>query len=90
MTASNVIEAWPESRIPGGKITTTQLGKHLDQSRQLFSPQRTTRTGTVEWVNTFCVSLPSTKPDTPRRPCEAITIKSHCLSFAASTIACQG
>ena len=46
------------------------------------SPQRTTSTGTLEWVSTFWVSLPSRKPDRPRRPCDDITIRSH-LSFAA-------
>ena len=51
---------------------------------------RTTSTGMLEWVNTFCVSLPSTTADTPRRPCDAITIKSHRLSFAAWTMASHG
>ena len=51
---------------------------------------RITNTGTLEWVNTFCVWLPSTIAETPRRACDAITIKSHCLSLAVFTIAFQG
>src|ERR1700730_5038824 len=31
----------------------------------------------VLWVSTLTVSLPSTIADTPRRPCDAITIRSH-------------
>ena len=33
----------------------------------------------VEWVSTLTVSLPSSSADTPRRPCEAITIRSQPL-----------
>jgi len=50
-------------------------------------PQRYTSTGIFEWVRTLTVSLPRTTAETPRRPCEAITIKSHFLASAASMIA---
>ena len=41
------------------------------------APQRTTSTGSVLCVSTFCVSLPSSSALTPRRPCEAITMRSQ-------------
>jgi len=50
-------------------------------------PQRYTSTGIFECVSTLTVSLPRTTAETPRRPCEAITIKSHFLASAASMIA---
>ena len=50
-------------------------------------PQRYTSTGIFECVSTLTVSLPRTTAETPRRPCEAITIKSHPLAEAASMIA---
>src|SRR5947208_7728859 len=46
--------------------------------------QRYTSTGIFECVRTLTVSLPRTTAATPRRPCEAITIKSHLLASAAS------
>jgi hypothetical protein len=46
--------------------------------------QRTTSTGRVVWVRTFIVSLPRSMAETPRRPCEAMTIKSHRLASAIS------
>ena len=49
-------------------------------------PQRYTSTGIFECVSTLTVSLPRTTAETPRRPCEAITIKSHLLAEAASMI----
>ena len=48
---------------------------------------RTTTTGTALWVSTLTVSLPSTIAETPRRPCEAITMASHPSFFAVSIIA---
>jgi len=47
-------------------------------------PYRYTSTGIFECVRTLTVSLPRTTAETPRRPCEAITIKSHFLASAAS------
>jgi hypothetical protein len=38
-------------------------------------PHRYTSTGIFECVSTLTVSLPRTTAETPRRPCEAITIK---------------
>ena len=58
--------------------------------RSWHAVYRITNTGTLEWVNTFCVWLPSTIAETPRRACDAITIKSHCLSLAVLIIAFQG
>src|SRR5690625_4356904 len=50
------------------------------------SSPRMTSTGTLEWVRTFWVTLPTSSPLTPRRPCEAITIRSQPPSPAASMI----
>ncbi len=49
--------------------------------------QRRTRTGTLLWVSTLVVSLPISTPRAPRRPCEAIMMRSQPLFSAASTIA---
>jgi hypothetical protein len=49
--------------------------------------QRYTSTGIFECVSTLTVSLQRTTAETPRRPWEAITIKSHFLASAASIIA---
>ena len=35
----------------------------------------------VEWVRTLTVSLPSSSAETPRRPCEAITMRSHAVGL---------
>jgi len=51
------------------------------------TPQRYTSTGIFECVSTLTVSLPRTTAEIPRRPCEAIMIKSHVLAEAASMIA---
>lgn len=48
--------------------------------------QRTTSTGIFECVSTFAVSLPSSRLDNPRLPCDAMMIKSHFLFFAVSMI----
>ena len=43
-----------------------------------------------EWVSTLVVSLPSTRPASPLRPCEAMTIASQPRSRAVLMIASQG
>ena len=48
---------------------------------------RTTSTGTVLCVSTLTVSLPGTIAETPRRPCEAMTIRSHDFRAAVSMMA---
>lgn len=48
---------------------------------------RTTSTGTVLCVSTLTVSLPSTIAEIPRRPCEAMTIRSHDFRAAVSMMA---
>jgi hypothetical protein len=45
---------------------------------------RTTSTGTALCVNTLTVSLPSTMAEIPRRPCEAMTMRSQPLCVAVS------
>jgi hypothetical protein len=45
------------------------------------SAWRQTSTGIFEWVNTFRVSLPSRSALTPRRPCEAMKIRSRALEI---------
>src|SRR5512137_279891 len=62
-------------------------GKPRACCRERFVDQRTTSTGSLLWVNTFCVSLPSSSADTPRRPCDAMTIASHFCFLAALRIA---
>src|SRR5687768_478885 len=52
--------------------------------------QRTTSTGTFECVSTFAVSLPSSRLDSPLRPWDAITIRSHFDFFACLMIASYG
>ena len=52
----------------------------LNAQRGPRRDQRTTSTGIFVCVSTFWVSLPSSSAETPRRPCEAITIRSQsCL-----------
>jgi len=48
---------------------------------------RTTSTGMVLCVSTLTVSLPSTIAEIPRRPCEAMTIRSHDFRAAVSMMA---
>jgi len=67
----------------GGASEATQK----DATNAEEHPQRYTSTGIFECVSTLTVSLPRTTAETPRRPCEAITIKSHLLAEAASMIA---
>ena len=47
---------------------------------------RQTSTGMLEWVSSLLVSLPNTIADRPRRPWDAITIRSHFFDFAARRI----
>lgn len=51
---------------------------------------RFTSTGNWQCVKTFCVSLPISKPRTPRMPCEAIMIRSQPLLVAVLMIAWYG
>jgi hypothetical protein len=72
------------------KLSNSQDGQSPTQKDALSGeehPQRYTSTGIFECVSTLTVSLPSTTAETPRCPCEAITIKSHFLAVAASMIA---
>ena len=48
---------------------------------------RTTSTGMVLCVSTLTASLPSTIAEIPRRPCEAMTIRSHDFRAAVSMMA---
>ena len=48
--------------------------------------QRKTSTGIALWVRTFCVSLPRTTPAKPRRPCEAMQMRSHFFLLATAMI----
>ena len=49
--------------------------------------ERWTSTGMLLCVRTFTVSLPRTIADIPRRPCEAMTMRSQPLPSAVSMIA---
>lgn len=51
---------------------------------------RTMSTGMALCVSTLTVSLPSTTAEIPRRPCEAMTIKSHDFRAAVSMMARYG
>ena len=44
----------------------------------------------MECVSTFVVSLPISRPERPRRPCEDMTIRSQRLDFAAFRMPSQG
>jgi hypothetical protein len=71
------------------KLSNSQDGRSPTQKDAVNAeehPQRYTSTGIFECVSTLTVSLPRTTAETPRRPCEAITIKSHPLAEAASMI----
>src|SRR5689334_4691045 len=46
--------------------------------------QRSTSTGISLCVSTLCVSLPSSTPEMPRRPCDAMQIRSHFFFFAVA------
>jgi hypothetical protein len=56
----------------------------------LLDGQRHTSTGILLWVRTFAVSLPSSSADSPRLPCEAMTMRSHLFERAVPMIALQG
>src|SRR5215831_19390814 len=66
-----------------GNSAVTVLTEYDAQKQR----QRYTSTGIFECVSTLTVSLPRTTAETPRRPCDAITIKSHFLASVASIIA---
>lgn len=73
----------------GAIITSNQgLGAGGDVfDDSMIAAHRQTSTGIVLCVRTLVVSLPSTRAETPLRPCEAMQIKSHCLSRAVAMIA---
>ncbi len=77
------------AQVRKSKLSNSQDGRSPTQKDALSAeehPQRYTSTGIFECVSTLTVSLPSTTAETPRRPCEAITIKSHPRAKAASMI----
>src|SRR5215475_12175881 len=51
---------------------------------------RTINAGTLQWVSTSYAWLPSNSRETPRRPCDAMTIKSHPFPLAVATIPSAG
>ena len=71
----------------GGGCRPSAVGDSDRRVNAKNNPQRYTSTGIFECVSTLTVSLPRTTAETPRCPCEAITIKSHLLASAASIIA---
>jgi hypothetical protein len=89
-------EQGPSPRRPGS-ILTRSLGRApfvLDRSGSRSSPppssiitHRWTSTGILECVSTLTVSLPRTIAAMPRRPCEAITMRSQPFDSAVSMIA---
>ena len=56
-------------------------------SREPGENQRCTSTGIFECVSTWTVTLPSTMAATPRRPWEAMVIRSHPFDRAVSMMA---
>src|SRR6516165_381540 len=83
----------PEELTQGMRVPNQEgsIGKQgLRQNTLRVAHQRYTSTGIVLWVSTLTVSLPSTMAETPRRPCEAMTIASHPCFFAVSIIAWYG
>jgi hypothetical protein len=69
----------------GGR--TAALGDHQLAASHRFLRHRCTRTGILRCVSTLTVSLPRTIAEMPRRPCEAMTIRSQPFPSAASIIA---
>src|SRR6516225_3851961 len=76
-----IFYAQSESRGFHTASTLSRPGRRYEPSD--FTRERYPSTGICECVGTFTVSLPRTTAETPRRPCEAITIRSHFLASAA-------
>ena len=62
----------------------------LKKPAAVDSCQRYTSTGTLQCVSTLAVSLPNSNPANPRRPCDAIKIRSQALSSAALMMPSNG
>lgn len=85
-----IIEIASIDLVRGGGITNamdTLVPPGASAIHHCDSPHRTTNTGMVVCASTFTVSLPSTMAEIPRRPCEAMAIRSHPLDVAVSMIA---
>ena len=76
--------ATPAKRLPASGRKCLILG---ERARLETTGHRWTSTGTLQWVRTLTVSLPSTIAEIPWRPCEAITIRSQTFDAAVSMIA---
>lgn len=76
----------PGGRATGaGRLRKATAAAARARARQAFL--RYTSTGVVECASTFCVWLPSTTAAMPRRPCEAMAIRSQWRSRAVSMMA---
>src|ERR1700730_15471210 len=74
-----------------GSIEITVRGDYRGRNRTICAKRPLNLSdirvrGSSSALSTLPVSLPRTTAETPRRPCEAITIKSHPLAEAASMI----
>ena len=77
---------------PARRDGARELGKLRGIERQGMAPRRyfTTSTGTPLWASTLLVSLPRISREMPRRPCEAMQMRSHLCFFTALTISSNG
>src|SRR5262249_37698727 len=73
-------EDWGHAHVPSDAPKGTPLG----------TPYRTISAGTLLWVSTSLAWLPRSNRLTPRRPCEAMTIRSQPLCSAVSMMPSAG
>jgi hypothetical protein len=69
----------------GSRAAFVSLATCCSRARSLG--RRYTNTGVDEWVRTLTVWLPSIAAESPRRPCDAITTRSHPFASEAWMIA---
>ena len=79
--------------MPAGTVKLLAQIRQVNDASAVKIPwcvDRTTSTGMVLCVSTLTASLPSTIAEIPRRPCEAMTIRSHDFRAAVSMMARYG
>ena len=77
----------PGHRPSGGEIAAERRNR---LQGEISNGQRHTNVGVVPWVRTLWFSLPSTRAAIPRRPCEAMTMRSQPRCFDSSRMAWCG
>ena len=82
----SMLEITGQRRANGASRSVTLCERSVSSDR-CDAAYRYTSTGTLLCVSTFCVSLPISSACRPRRPCDAIMIKSQPLLSQALRIA---